>query len=116
MYCNGSYTAANRSYIVQEAAQQLKIGLSVLKRICRQMGLARWPYRTRQSLRGVIAKTQEYYMVSFWGLLAEGFLITVLHTAVIELWSHCVCLDPSSAVACAPPRVVCGTQMIASLP
>ncbi|KAK9802670.1 hypothetical protein WJX73_003623 [Symbiochloris irregularis] len=46
---------------IQEAAQQLKIGLSVLKRICRQMGLARWPFRTRQSLRGVIAKTQEYY-------------------------------------------------------
>ena len=47
----------------QEAAAQLKVGLSVLKRICRQMGLARWPYRTRQSLRGVIAKTQQYYHV-----------------------------------------------------
>ena len=49
--------------LAQEAAQQLKVGLSVLKRICRQMGLARWPYRTRQSLRGVIAKTQQYYRV-----------------------------------------------------
>ena len=48
---------------VQEAAQQLKVGLSVLKRICRQMGLVRWPYRTRQSLRGVIAKTEQYYRV-----------------------------------------------------
>lgn len=43
---------------------KLKVGLSVLKRICRQMGLARWPFRTRQSLRGVIAKTREYYRVS----------------------------------------------------
>ena len=50
-------------HVMQEAAQQLKVGLSVLKRICRQMGLARWPYRTRQSLRGVIAKTQQYYRV-----------------------------------------------------
>ena len=49
---------------MQEAAAQLKVGLSVLKRICRQMGLARWPFRTRQSLRGVIAKTQQYYHVS----------------------------------------------------
>ncbi len=42
------------------AAQELGVGLSVLKRICRQIGLARWPFRTRQSLRGVIAKTQQY--------------------------------------------------------
>ncbi|KAK9786896.1 hypothetical protein WJX73_009279 [Symbiochloris irregularis] len=46
---------------IQEAAMKLKVGLSVLKRICRQLGLARWPFRTRQSLRGVIAKTREHY-------------------------------------------------------
>lgn len=45
---------------VQTAAQELGVGLSVLKRICRQIGLARWPFRTRQSLRGVIAKTEQY--------------------------------------------------------
>ena len=55
----------------QEAALKLKVGLSVLKRICRQMGLARWPFRTRQSLRGVIEKTREYYRVqaSAWPLV-----------------------------------------------
>lgn len=56
---------------MQEAAQQLKVGLSVLKRICRQMGLARWPFRTRQSLRGVIAKTQEYYQGVSAGLALQ---------------------------------------------
>lgn len=45
---------------MQTAAQELGVGLSVLKRICRQLGLARWPFRTRQSLRGVIAKTEQY--------------------------------------------------------
>ncbi|KAK9824058.1 hypothetical protein WJX72_007412 [[Myrmecia] bisecta] len=45
---------------IQDAAKQLNVGLSVLKRICRTMGLARWPYRTRLSLRGLIKKTEEY--------------------------------------------------------
>jgi hypothetical protein len=38
----------------------LGIGLSVLKRVCRTIGLARWPYRKRQSLRNVIEQTKKY--------------------------------------------------------
>ena len=38
----------------------LGIGLSVLKRVCRTIGLARWPYRKRQSLRNVIEQTKMY--------------------------------------------------------
>ena len=44
----------------QEAASLLGIGLSVLKRVCRTIGLARWPYRKRQSLRNVIEQTKLY--------------------------------------------------------
>ena len=44
----------------QEAAGTLGIGLSVLKRVCRTIGLARWPYRKRQSLRNVIEQTKKY--------------------------------------------------------
>ncbi len=43
---------------LQEAAKQLSSGLSVLKRTCRSKGLARWPYRSRQSLRGLIKKSE----------------------------------------------------------
>lgn len=48
---------------VQEAASLLGIGLSVLKRVCRTIGLARWPYRKRQSLRNVIEQTKLYLVL-----------------------------------------------------
>ena len=44
----------------QEAAKKLDVGLSVMKRVCRTLGLARWPYRTRASLLNVIATTERY--------------------------------------------------------
>lgn len=55
---------ALRPWDLQEAAAQLGIGLSVLKRVCRTIGLARWPYRKRQSLRNVVEQTKLYLNVS----------------------------------------------------
>ena len=46
--------------VLQDAAKALDVGLSVMKRACRNLGLARWPYRTRSSLRAVIEKTERY--------------------------------------------------------
>ena len=66
-----SYKQESLRGCLQEAAMKLKVGLSVLKRICRQMGLARWPFRTRQSLRGVISKTHEYFKVCSLSLLRQ---------------------------------------------
>lgn len=48
---------------MQAAAVEMGVGMSVLKRVCRGLGLARWPFRLRQSLRAVISQT-ELYMVS----------------------------------------------------
>ncbi len=48
------------SCAMQEAAKSLDVGLSVMKRVCRTLGLARWPYRTRASLQSVIEKTKKY--------------------------------------------------------
>lgn len=45
---------------LQEAARQLGIGLSVLKRICREMGLVRWPFRKRKSLNNVMQQTKTF--------------------------------------------------------
>ena len=62
------------------------MGLSVLKRVCRQKGLARWPYRTRQSLRGVIARTEEFYQARL--LPAQPALAATLHPALAVLSSE----------------------------
>ena len=35
----------------------------MLKRVCRTIGLARWPYRKRQSLRNVVEQTKLYLNV-----------------------------------------------------
>ena len=53
----------SRCISVQEAAKSLGLGLSVMKRVCRTLGLTRWPYTTRTSLRRVIERT-ELYLVS----------------------------------------------------
>lgn len=45
---------------VQEAARHLGIGLSVLKRVCREMGLVRWPFRKRQSINNVMQQTKTF--------------------------------------------------------
>lgn len=44
----------------QEAAKQLGIGLSVLKRVCREKGLVRWPFRKRKSLNNVMQQTKTF--------------------------------------------------------
>ena len=46
--------------MLQKAAKELKLGLSVFKRLCRTLGLARWPYRTCRSLQGMMTRTHEY--------------------------------------------------------
>mmetsp|Transcript_20115 Transcript_20115/g.60721 ORF Transcript_20115/g.60721 Transcript_20115/m.60721 type:complete len:411 (+) Transcript_20115:414-1646(+) len=45
---------------IQEAAKQLGIGLSVLKRVCREKGLVRWPFRKRKSLNNVMQQTKTF--------------------------------------------------------
>lgn len=56
MLCEGGYL----DLPIQDAAKKLNLGLSVLKRVCRDIGLVRWPYRKRQSLTTVISKTERF--------------------------------------------------------
>lgn len=45
---------------VQEAAAKLGVGRTVLTRRVRQLGIQRWPFRRRASMRNLILKTQLY--------------------------------------------------------
>ncbi|PRW56744.1 Prefoldin subunit 3 [Chlorella sorokiniana] len=46
---------------LQAAAVQLGVGVTTLKKLCRQNGLGRWPYRARCSLRKLRDKMREYF-------------------------------------------------------
>lgn len=43
---------------LDEAAAHLGMGSTVLKRLCRQLGVERWPYRVVCCLQGIIEDMQ----------------------------------------------------------
>jgi hypothetical protein len=38
---------------ISQAANELKVGVTVLKRCCRQLGISRWPYRKLESMQRI---------------------------------------------------------------
>ncbi|KQK08285.1 hypothetical protein BRADI_2g40920v3 [Brachypodium distachyon] len=44
---------------ITKAARELNVGLTVLKKRCRELGVARWPHRKMKSLRSLILNIQE---------------------------------------------------------
>lgn len=44
---------------IVEASRNLKVGLTVLKRKCRELGIPRWPHRKIKSLDSLICSLQE---------------------------------------------------------
>ncbi|XP_024519131.1 TPR-containing protein DDB_G0280363-like [Selaginella moellendorffii] len=44
---------------ITQASKELKVGLTVLKKRCREFGIPRWPHRKLKSLESLIHKSQE---------------------------------------------------------
>ncbi|XP_078444242.1 protein RKD1-like [Wolffia australiana] len=44
---------------ITEAAKQLNMGLTQLKKKCRELGIPRWPHRKMKSLRALISNVQD---------------------------------------------------------
>jgi hypothetical protein len=80
------HTRANRKHIdsitlvdialyfhlpIRNASKTLKIGVSVLKRKCRQYGIPRWPHRKIKSLDSLIHDLEVKLMVFMFHLTCE---------------------------------------------
>jgi hypothetical protein len=48
-----------------EASRNLKVGLTVLKKKCREFGIARWPHRKIKSLDSLIQDLQVFFSFPF---------------------------------------------------
>ncbi|KAL4856635.1 hypothetical protein ACK3TF_003063 [Chlorella vulgaris] len=46
---------------IQQAAAELRVGVTTLKKVCRVNSIGRWPFRKRSSLNRLIEKTREYF-------------------------------------------------------
>ncbi|CAL9084407.1 unnamed protein product [Musa textilis] len=44
---------------ITKAAKEMNVGLTVLKKRCRELGIARWPHRKMKSLKSLIHNVQE---------------------------------------------------------
>lgn len=64
-----------------QAAETLKVSAGSLKRTCRRLGLVRWPYRQRNSLRHLMASAAEYMDES----VDEGAKSAIMETLQREL-------------------------------
>ena len=71
--------------LLQQAAELLGLSAGSLKRVCRKLGLARWPFRVRKSLRAVIAKTEEF--------MVRPVVFARLHWALSGAGAHCCTLQ-----------------------
>lgn len=47
---------------ISEAAKQMNVGLTVLKKRCRELNIMRWPHRKLKSLKSLIKNVQVIYV------------------------------------------------------
>ncbi|KAK9815527.1 hypothetical protein WJX72_005154 [[Myrmecia] bisecta] len=73
---------------IAEAAQALGVGLSTLKNCAHDVGITRWPFRSRQSLRVIIEQTTQYIKDNKLGVQGseqEQQLLDALHAELQDV-------------------------------
>lgn len=66
-------------WLVQDAAKQLNVGVTTLKKICRIAKVTRWPFRKRTSIERLIERTK-YFMEEDDEQPGKGQKIAALQT------------------------------------
>ena len=87
--------------LLQVAAQQLSVGVTTLKKICRTAKVNRWPFRKRTSIERLIERTEyfmpmvedgadlEQHITALQTLLdhKEDFKVPHTHASLCHTWS-----------------------------
>jgi hypothetical protein len=62
---------------IMQAARELNVGLTLLKKRCRELGIPRWPHRKMKSLQSLI-KNVQVFQLSPLSLHPHSFVFTML--------------------------------------
>lgn len=121
---------AKFSLSIESAAMEMRIGVTTLKKLCRQHGISRWPFRTVQQIvrtgklaRGGLAGVREYRFLlesllelelgihsPLWGTVDPSDV-----EGVHAVMRHCVTLAAARADGSLPPPETYGFAVAAGL-
>lgn len=62
---------------ITQAARELNVGLTHLKKRCRELGIRRWPHRKLMSLQTLIDNVQVRKNERFYSINKDGFVLNV---------------------------------------
>ncbi|KAK8537587.1 hypothetical protein V6N12_043744 [Hibiscus sabdariffa] len=69
---------------ITQAAKELNVGLTLLKKRCRELGIRRWPHRKLMSLRTLINNIQELQEVEGGGKVREAVEVLERERKMLE--------------------------------
>ncbi|XP_025815472.1 uncharacterized protein LOC112892548 [Panicum hallii] len=74
---------------ITRAARELNVGLTVLKKRCRELGIARWPHRKMKSLKSLILNVQE---------MGTGMNPAAVQHELAALETYCALMEENPAI------------------
>ncbi|PUZ56263.1 hypothetical protein GQ55_5G281900 [Panicum hallii var. hallii] len=74
---------------ITRAARELNVGLTVLKKRCRELGIARWPHRKMKSLKSLILNVQE---------MGTGMNPAAVQHELAALETYCTLMEENPAI------------------
>nr|XP_015638205.1 uncharacterized protein LOC107276829 [Oryza sativa Japonica Group] len=75
---------------ITKAAREMNVGLTVLKKRCRELGVARWPHRKMKSLKSLILNVQE--------MGSKGMSAAAMRRELEALENCCALMERNPAV------------------
>ncbi|XP_004971918.1 uncharacterized protein LOC101757335 [Setaria italica] len=74
---------------ITRAAREMNVGLTVLKKRCRELGIARWPHRKMKSLKSLILSVQE---------MGTGMNPAAVQQELAALETYCALMEENPAI------------------